>query len=233
MKQLDASELQSYAERLEPETRKSIASAWLSAALDEHASIAAFSRFSLHLIALGAPPQLLGAAHQAALDELEHTKLCFAVYEVYASEPAAPSPLHLPKDLLGPLTPEAIVGAAVAEGCVGETIAAHEAGQLAELCEVEALQRVLKQIAQDEQKHAELAWQFVTWALSRYDASVRDAVVDAFAATCVADDQSYSASAEDSAYIAHGIAPLKLKSSLRTAAIAEVITPLREALLAR
>ena len=233
MKQRDLRALKPYAERLEPKIRQSIASAWLSAALDEHASIAAFSRFSLHLIALGAPPQLLGAAHQAALDELEHTKLCFAVYEVYAGEPAAPSPLHLPRDLLGPLTPEAIVGAAVAEGCVGETIAAHEAGQLAERCEIEALQMVLKQIAQDEQKHAELAWRFVTWALSKYGRSVRDAVVDAFAATCVADDQVYSMHTEEIAHIAHGVATPKLKSTLRAAAIAEVIAPLREALLMR
>ena len=37
----------------------------------------------------------------------------------------------------------------------------------------------------------------------------------------------------ESAHIAHGIAPPKLKSALRTAAIDEVITPLREALLVR
>lgn len=63
--------------------------------------------------------------------------------------------------------------------------------------------------------------------------SIRDAVVDAFAATCVADDQIYPVSAEDNAHIAHGVAPLKLKSALRAVAIAEVITPIREALLAR
>ena len=52
---------------LPPRLRLQIADRWLEAALDEHASIAAFSRFSLHLMAVGAPPDLIAAAHEAAL----------------------------------------------------------------------------------------------------------------------------------------------------------------------
>ena len=233
MSSIDLLLLHEHAEKLEPNMRKKLAEAWLNAALDEHASIAAFSRFSLHLMALAAPPQLLGNAHQAALDELEHAKLCFAIYEVYAGEPAAPSPMNLPQNLLGPLTPEAIVGAAVAEGCVGETIAAHEAQQLAELCEPIPLKTVLKQIAIDEQKHAELAWKFIAWALKRFGSSVQKSIDEAFIATCVHDDTPYFTTDEDAIYLAHGIAPPKLKSELRTSAIDEVIRPLRHALIVK
>ncbi|HVM69350.1 MAG TPA: hypothetical protein VM204_05885, partial [Gaiellaceae bacterium] len=42
---------------------------WLREAAAEHASVASFSRFSLQLLAVGAPPDLLVAAHEAALDE--------------------------------------------------------------------------------------------------------------------------------------------------------------------
>jgi hypothetical protein len=37
-------------------------------ALFQHASVASFARFSLELLALGAPPDLVAAAHAAALD---------------------------------------------------------------------------------------------------------------------------------------------------------------------
>ena len=135
MNTVDTEALKIHVQTLTSVQRHQIAESWLNAALDEHASIAAFSRFSLHLMALGAPPTLIHDAHHAALDELKHAQLCFSVYEAYAGQSAAPSPLTIPDNLLGPMTPESIVGAAVAEGCVGETIAAHEASQLAHLCQ--------------------------------------------------------------------------------------------------
>jgi len=44
------------ASKIDPGLRAELGLAWADDALDEHASIAAFARFSLELLALGAPP---------------------------------------------------------------------------------------------------------------------------------------------------------------------------------
>lgn len=64
---------------LGPAERSALASRWLDSALLEHASIASFARFSLHLLAVGAPPELLERTQRAALDEIEHARLAFAI----------------------------------------------------------------------------------------------------------------------------------------------------------
>ena len=48
--------------------------AWARAAAFEHASVAAFARLSLQLMAHGAPTALLGEVHRAALDETRHAE---------------------------------------------------------------------------------------------------------------------------------------------------------------
>ena len=50
------------------------------------------------------------------------------------------------------------------EGCVGETLAALALRTAASRCEEPAIQRLLDAIAQDEERHAALAWQTVRWA---------------------------------------------------------------------
>ena len=57
---------------LSPDARAAIAAGWTDAARAEHASVPAFSRLSLTLMAMGAPSDLVEAAHRAALDEIEH-----------------------------------------------------------------------------------------------------------------------------------------------------------------
>ncbi|MCA9546694.1 MAG: ferritin-like domain-containing protein, partial [Myxococcales bacterium] len=59
----------------DPAQRARLADHWTRQALAEHASVASFARFALHLMAVGAPPDLLVATHQAGLDEIEHARL--------------------------------------------------------------------------------------------------------------------------------------------------------------
>ncbi len=218
------------ADTLAPALRARIAQGWVDAALDEHASIAAFSRFALHLMAVGAPSELLEAAHRAGLDEIRHTRLCLDLAEGYAGQPVAPGPLDLPADLLGPLTLPAIVGAAVAEGCVGETIAAHEARHLAAVAAPPAVRKALAVIARDEQAHADLAWRFLAWALRQGDPAVRAAAAAAFGAT--ADAPLGPPPPPDPPELAtHGLAGPALRHKLREIAVQEVIWPLRQAVM--
>lgn len=50
---------------------------WSADALAEHTSIASFARFTLQLLALDAPSDLLSRSQQAGKDEMEHARLCF------------------------------------------------------------------------------------------------------------------------------------------------------------
>jgi hypothetical protein len=57
------------------EDRSRLAHIWIETALGEHASVAAFARFVLHLLSLGTPPDLLLDAIQAMEDEVHHARL--------------------------------------------------------------------------------------------------------------------------------------------------------------
>lgn len=217
---------------LPPRLRLQLADRWLEAALDEHASIAAFSRFSLHLMAVGAPPDLIAAAHEAALDELAHAQRCFDIAGIYAGEPAGPGPMPLPDGFLGPQDLASVAAAAVAEGCVGETVAALEARTLARVAGHPTLQATLSSIAEDEQQHAALSWRFAGWALGTGGPEVREAIARAFAQT--ADAQPGPRPADDPAeaeLLAHGVATPRMRHDTRIAALEDVIAPARAALM--
>lgn len=157
---------------LSADERALLAELWLADARMEHASIASFARFALELLAVGAPPELLEASHRAALDEIEHAKLCFALAARFTGAEAGPGAL----DVAGcdPSTELAtIVERAVVEGCVGETVAAGVATERLAGTRDEDTRAALERIASDETEHAALAWRFVAWAIGRGGDDVR------------------------------------------------------------
>jgi hypothetical protein len=132
----------------------------------EHASIAAFARFSLQLLSLGAPPELVDACTRALADETAHTGLCFRIASAYAGRALGPGPL----DVSGSLTQTSlsdIVDLVIAEGCLGETSAALQALEAAATASDPVIRAAYSRIAVDEERHAELAFRFVLWALGR------------------------------------------------------------------
>lgn len=157
--------------------RDKLAAAWLADGLDEHAAVAAFARFTLQLLSLGAPPELLRGAHRASLDEVTHAEMCFDLASTYAGRPLGAGPLDTTGALAEASRRVAVVDA-IREGCVGETINAMVLLAAAERCEDAAVTNVLQRIAADEMRHAGLAWRFVRWAIQDHDelrASVREA----------------------------------------------------------
>ena len=80
---------------LDPATRVALADAWTTDALAEHASIAAFARFVLHLLAVGAPPGLLRDAQQALADEIDHAARTFGLASAYAGRAVGPGPIDI------------------------------------------------------------------------------------------------------------------------------------------
>lgn len=161
--------------------RATLAAAWLADARMEHASVASFARFSLDLLAVGAPADLVAAAHEAALDEVRHARLCFALASAYAGETLAPEPFPFGGAITLASDLAAMASAAVREGCIGETLAALQAAEQLAHATDPAVRAVLTTIAEDEAAHAELAWRTVVWALAQGGEPVRRAVTAAFA----------------------------------------------------
>jgi len=164
---------------LDAQTRAALRDDWTRDALLEHASIASFAAFTLELLAVGAPPDFVRDAQAATADEIEHARRTFSIASSFATGPVGPGPLAI-----GGVVPETdlaqIAAACVRDGCVNETLASAVAGaQAANACEPE-IRATLERIAEDEARHAELAWRFVQWALATNRDDVREAVLAAF-----------------------------------------------------
>jgi hypothetical protein len=166
---------------LTAEVRAALAEAWLRDALAEHASIASFARSALELMALGAPASLIEATHRAALDETRHAKMCFSLASAYAGRDLGPGLFPFGGSMEISSDAARVVARVAVEGCIGETLAAVQASEQLAAASDPAVRAVLRVIADDEARHAELAWRIVAWALRGGDAAVRDAVADAFA----------------------------------------------------
>ena len=163
---------------LNRKTRRALSKHWSSVAAMEHASVASFARFSLQLMALGAPPELLLATQAAAADEVRHAQITFGIASEYAGAPVGPGAL----DLSGVTTDTDLIGALrglILEACVGETLGVAEAIAAADDATDPALEAVMRQIAEDETRHSALAWKTLKWMLDANPA-LRPVAADAF-----------------------------------------------------
>lgn len=161
--------------------RAAAAEVWLADALLEHASIASFSRFTLQLLALGAPADLVRDACAAGLDEVRHAELCFEVAARFAGRPYGPAALPMVGVTLDEVRLEDAIHSTIVEGCVGETIAAVTAAERCARAQEPVARAALARIAEDEARHAELSWRFLRWALRTGGASALAAARRAFA----------------------------------------------------
>lgn len=163
--------------------RAARASQWTKDALYEHASIASFAQLTLDLLALGAPSALVEGAQRAAADEIRHAKIGFAVASAYAGEPVGPGRLAVTPGAARSLSE--LARATFRDACIGETLAAAELRVRARDAESPAIAGALASIAADEERHAELAWSIVAWAVATGGdaaataiAAARDAAMD-------------------------------------------------------
>lgn len=216
-------------EGIAPETRAALTSHWLEVAALEHASVASFARFTLQLMALGAPPELLSGAQRAAADEVEHARVAYALASAYGGEAVGPSAL----DLSGlPIETDrhAVLRGLVEEACVGETLGVAEAQALASCTHDPVVASLQARIAADEQRHAELAWCVLKWMLDDADADTRAFVRQTFesAIASAAHDPAPRSSVEPSV----GLMDAHEVGIVRRQALEQVVRPCFEALLA-
>jgi hypothetical protein len=145
-----------------------IARVWTAAGRAEHASVASFARFSLELMALGAPAELLLGASQAMADEVAHAKACFAVAASAGALVGDVGPLDVSGSLDAAGDPAATLVALIREGCVGETVSALRAERALAGATVPAVRTALATITVDEGRHAAYAWRCVRWLLGAH-----------------------------------------------------------------
>ncbi len=207
------------------------AEGWARVGQMEHASVAAFARFALQLLQLGAPPQLVEAATSAMSDETRHAKLAFGVASRYARKPLGPGQLDIERSL-GEASLLEVVRLVMREGCIGETAAALEAREIAEHVTEPSLRASIARVAEDETRHAELAWRFVRWALEQEPVEVAEVVrAELLRAEREPVLAGREPTREELALLGLGILPEGLRGELRRAALREVILPCGAALL--
>jgi hypothetical protein len=212
------------------EERPRLAAAWLEDGRLEHASIASFARFALDLLAFGAPAELVEGAQRALGDEIRHARVCFSVAAAYAGKHVGPGVIPLQDVRPSPSLADA-AALAVTEGCIGETVAALALEQQARTALSPALRDILRGLAADEANHAELAWKFVRWSLSRGDAEVEAAVRAAFRGAALP-GSAPDGGVDGERWREHGRLARGDLESLGTAALREVIAPCARALRA-
>ncbi len=211
-------------------TRDALAAAWRRDALMEHASIASFARFTLHLMALGAPPALVVDTQRAALDEVDHARSCFEIATRIDGRTLGPGALEVRGALTDATIAEA-VRAAVLEGCVGETCAALLAQSRRDAARDPAVRDALDRIARDEAHHAALAWRFVAWAIATRSREARASAERAFRdARSIAAPGELPGGVDAAAWRAFGMLTPSEEHAAMRAAIDEVITPCARAL---
>jgi hypothetical protein len=164
-----------------------VANQWRENGKTEHASVAAFARLTLDLMALGAPPSLIKAANQDALDEIRHTEICFALATAIDGQRLSPAPFPeaqrvatLPRNrtlALAKLAVDSLIDGALHEGVSARIIA-----KLAQRSEVSEITAALKEIAADEGRHAAHGWAVVEWCRLEGGEAVEHALLGAIRA---------------------------------------------------
>ena len=140
---------------------------WLQQAEGEHASIASFARHTLQLMSIGAPSELLEASQAASIDEIKHAKMCYGIASIFMERDVIPGVLDV-DDSLGELELKDIIRSIIQEGCIDETLAAIEAHYRKSLAQDPSVKSTLKEIADDETRHAKLAWDTISWVSKKH-----------------------------------------------------------------
>jgi len=221
----------SAASELDLESRRELADHWTRLGLMEHASVAAFARFALDLLSLGAPAELMLETQRALGDEIAHATLCFGLASRYAGHEIGPGVLPL-EGALDARSSWEIIETLIVEACVGETLAAAEAEAALFGTRDPQVRDVLERIVSDEARHAELGWRALCWMLRDADAALvaraeqaLDAAIERVRFEPLADGSRALAASAD-----HGLLGGRERDTARSLAVTGVLLPCAAAL---
>ncbi len=231
-----AADLSASSTVLDDATREALGDAWQLDGLVEHASVAAFARLTLELLALGAPPNLVRESQDSANDEIEHAKLCFGVATKFSGRKVGPGSLSI-EGALGKVNLLGVARAAFEEGCMGETLAALIAAEQARVATDPEIRRALEKIAEDESRHAAFSWKVVRWAIEQGGPRILNEL-RACLERYLAQEQHRHAAApptevDGEAWAAHGRLQPEELENVRREGLSAVVVPCAAALFER
>jgi len=144
---------------------RALTEAWTRDAQAEHASIGSFARVTLQLLSVGAPSELVLASQRAGMEEVLHARFALSVASAYAGMHLSPGKFPLPNTLPLSSSLYELALSTGEEGCLEETLSAVDVAVRAAAAEETCLSKGLSLIADDEGRHAALAWATVAWTL--------------------------------------------------------------------
>ena len=149
--------------------RHSVADHFARSAELEAASVHAFESLERELVAHGAPRSFALRSRRAARDEVRHVRCVARLARSLGGKPRKPCvvPLEAVRSL------ETIALENAIEGCVRETYGALVAQHQAARARSSVVRRLYARIAEDETRHAALAWDIARWADTRASAAER------------------------------------------------------------
>jgi hypothetical protein len=209
-----------------------LADQWRENGKTEHASVAAFARLTLDLMALGAPSRLVADSNRDALDEIRHAELCFGIARALDGRDVGPAPFPEAQRVstLTRVRPVALAQLAVdslVDGALHEGVSARVIAKLARRSEVPAIRAALVELAADEGRHAAHGWAVVEWCLAEGGTPVARALAGALRALPVRSKSSLPAAAEDGAWERWGIHGARLEADEYAAGRAHVVRRVR------
>jgi len=181
--------------------QRALAKLWAQDAQSECESIPAFIELAEQLMAVSAPEALVERAIDAGFDEVRHALACAALATEYA--PGIVRPALEPSARRTPLTGAAglfrLARESWLDGCLGEGAAAEQLTSAASDVRDCELGSVLSGIAEDERRHAELAWSILDWTLEKLPSRAHAAL-----ASSVNSEENVHASSDPSGLEAAG-----------------------------
>jgi hypothetical protein len=211
---------------------RALARAWTDQALQAHAAVAAYARFALDLLSLGAPAALLQGCAQALAEETAHAQACFSLARRYGGQNVGPGRL-VQKEAAAERDLTSIVVGAVERGCVHETVRALAAREALEHCQDPATREILLRHQESKAQQAQLAWRFMAWALRGASRELFDRVRVAFLTALDATSDAAALSSRDRQLLRFGVLSEGKNRELEQRVLRDVVVPCMEAILAR
>ncbi len=140
----------------------------------ERAAVIAFERMAQELAALGAPEELLRAASRSKQDEERHV---VAMEQLSAKFQGKSSPFEAPS--FAPRGAFEVARENAVEGCVRESYGALVGLWQCERAVDPEVRAALREVAQDELRHAALSWRVAAWLEPRLSPEQREAIASA------------------------------------------------------
>ncbi|TPV92889.1 MAG: hypothetical protein B7733_23305 [Myxococcales bacterium FL481] len=218
----------------DPMVRRALADVWTRQGLSEHASVAAFSRFILQLLAVGAPAHFVEQAQVALRDEIEHARVSFGLASAYAERPLGPTRLDVSGGLDSAMLAPVVVAKSLAtEGCIAETVSSQLLVAARDRCTDPQIKTILARIVEQEMNHVLLAWRALAWLLPRLQPDARAVVRGVFARAhdYVGLGPVTSIEAEASLLADHGYLSHAFRSEYSRHVLRQVVVPAARALL--